>query len=1164
MADVLDRIAELVEQHRTTLVFVNTRRLAERLAHQLEERLGEDHVAAHHGSLSRERRYRVERRLRAGDLRALVATASLELGIDVGPVELVCQIGSPRSIATLLQRVGRSNHTRSGTPRGRLYPLTRDELVECTALLGAIRAGRLDTVTPPIAPLDILGQQLVAEVAAGGVDARRPVRPGRAGPIPTSTSTGRRSTRSSTWPPTASAPAGAPGPATCTSTGSTARSGPARGPGWRRSTSGGAIPELGDYRVVAEPEETFIGTVNEDWAVESMAGDIFLLGTTSWRIRKVEPGVVRVVDANGAAAVGPVLAGRGPGPHRRAVRGGQPGPGDGRPARRRGSARPGPRDGSWPPAGSTTPPRPTVVDYLAAGRAGLGVMPTTTDLVFERFFDESGGMQLVIHSPLGGRLNRALGLALRKKFCRSFNFELQAAASDDAVVLSLGPHHSFPLEDVPNFITTRHRRGHAAPGRARLAAVPVPLAVEPQPLPRGAALAGRSPQPAAHPAHGGRRHDGRRVPRGRRLPGEHHRRHRDPRPSDRAPDHARHPPRGARRRRPAHAARRHRGRPGPGPLPRHHRGVAARPRDPHRPALRLPRRRRGRRSSHQRRARCAGACPPRRCPPARSCPRPSPRCATRSRSSRPVPTSCATCSSPACWSPPTRPGRRCSTSWRRRGGRRPDRPSSATAGTPSSGLTRSRPSSPVTTSPAARESRPRPTRCGASSTTRGPITVAELARRARGGPDAGRGRPAGPRGRGQRPAGSVHRLTPTARHRRRAVVRPTPAGPHPRLQPHRRRREIEPVPVPLFMRFLLAWHGLTADRSPIRVRPGVVEVIEQLQGVEAAAGSWESDVLARRVRGYRPEWLDRLCHQGDVSWLRLRLPEAGRGANGGPSKATPMTLVFRGDLDWLLTAHRGEVVRRGPRRPGPPPRSSRRCDHGARFLNELTGRHRSAAGRDRGRPVGRRGPGAAHRRRVRRHPVVAPGPPPGRCAVRQSVSRLRRGAPPPVRAGGRWSLVGETAPPDDHDELVEAVADQLLARWGVVFRDLVAHERLAVPWRDLQWALRRFEDRGMVRGGRFVDGPTGEQFALPRRHRPAQAGPQGRRRRRSGRDRRPPTRSTSPVSSFLVPALLRCAPARSSTSTGSPNRRPWAASGSPVSADVGPAFTMSSEYRYSG
>ncbi len=166
MDEILDLIAGQVTGHRTTLVFVNTRRMAERVAHQLGERLGDGQVAAHHGSLSKDRRQRVEARLRGGELRALVATASLELGIDIGPVELVCQIGSPRSFATFLQRVGRSNHTRSGIPAGRLYPTTRDELVECAALLRGARSGRLDALQVPDCPLDILAQQVVAECAA--------------------------------------------------------------------------------------------------------------------------------------------------------------------------------------------------------------------------------------------------------------------------------------------------------------------------------------------------------------------------------------------------------------------------------------------------------------------------------------------------------------------------------------------------------------------------------------------------------------------------------------------------------------------------------------------------------------------------------------------------------------------------------------------------------------------------------------------------------------------------------------------------------------------------------------------------------------------------------------------------------------------------------------
>ena len=449
--EILDRIAAHVRAHRTTLIFVNTRRLAERIAHLLAERLGEGQVAAHHGSLSKDRRLRLETRLRAGDLAALVATASLELGIDIGPVELVCQIGSPRSIATLLQRVGRSGHARGAVAKGRVYPTTRDELVEVTALLRAVRAGQLDRVLPPEAPLDVLAQHVVA---ACGADAWPEgelfdlVR--RAAPYATlaradfdavvamlsdgiQTGRGRRAAylhRDRVH-------------------------GILRG---RRSarlaalTSGGAIPETADYRVVADPDDTTVGTVNEDWAIESMQGDVFLLGSTSWRIRRVEAGVVRVVNAEGAPPTVPFWLGEAPARTAEASAAVSA-------LRETLDERLATADiataaaGLAAETGVDTRVATEVVRYLAATRAALGVLPTQRRVVFERFFDEAGGMQLVVHAPYGGRVNRALGLALRKRFCRRFDFELQAAASDDAVVLSLGPGQSFPLEDVPQFLT---------------------------------------------------------------------------------------------------------------------------------------------------------------------------------------------------------------------------------------------------------------------------------------------------------------------------------------------------------------------------------------------------------------------------------------------------------------------------------------------------------------------------------------------------------------------------------------------------------------------------------------------------------------------------------------------------------------------------------------
>ena len=482
MGDVLDRIAELVGEHHTTLVFVNTRRLAERLAHQLGERLGDDVVSAHHGSLSKDRRYKVESRLRAGDLKALVATASLELGIDIGPVDLVCQVGSPRSIATFLQRVGRSGHSRRGTPKGRLFPLTRDELVECAALL---RATRPAPWTPSCRP-----RRRSTSWPSSWWPRSPPPPPRPDGPLPSRQPPGTADGSAGDCPPLPESmrvddlyamvrrayPYRDLPRETFDEVLAMASHGITTGRGRRAAylhldgvngevrarpsarlaalTSGGAIPEIGDFRVVLEPDDLFVGTVNEDWATESMAGDIFLLGTHAWQIRQVSAGVVRVADAEGKPPTIPFWTGEAPAR--------TPELSDEVSALRRAVdafLTAGDADGAraWLAEAARLDEASAIqiVDYMAAGKAVLGVVPTGTDLVFERFFDEADGMHLVVHSPLGGRINRALGLALRKRFCVSFDFELQAAANDDAVVLSLGPHHSFPLADVPRFLNSK-------------------------------------------------------------------------------------------------------------------------------------------------------------------------------------------------------------------------------------------------------------------------------------------------------------------------------------------------------------------------------------------------------------------------------------------------------------------------------------------------------------------------------------------------------------------------------------------------------------------------------------------------------------------------------------------------------------------------------------
>jgi len=460
-AEIYDRLATLIGGHTTTLVFVNTRRMAERVAHHLGERLGEDRVAAHHGSLAKERRLRIEQRLKAGEMRALVATASLELGIDVGSVDLVCQIGSPRAVTTFLQRIGRSGHSLGRTSRGRLFATSRDELVECAALVRAVGRGELDRTAPPQAPLDVLAQQVVAECSA-----REWTEDGLYDLVRTAAPFARLSRED--FESVVESVSEGPAPRLGRGGALLHRDRVNRVLRARRGarivalTNGGAIPDVADYRVVLDPDETLVGTVNEDWAIESMAGDVFVLGSHSWRIRRVESrsGVLRVEDAHGQPPSVPFWLGEAPsrswelsGAVSR-LRADVVAALDGTSPPERGRDSDDGTAAGWltRECGLPASAASQVVDYVRAQRDALGVVPTMDDVVFERFFDESGGMQLVVHAPFGGRVNRAFGLALRKRFCVSFDFELQAAATDDAIVLSLGTAHSFALTEAFHFV----------------------------------------------------------------------------------------------------------------------------------------------------------------------------------------------------------------------------------------------------------------------------------------------------------------------------------------------------------------------------------------------------------------------------------------------------------------------------------------------------------------------------------------------------------------------------------------------------------------------------------------------------------------------------------------------------------------------------------------
>ncbi len=443
--EIYDRLAELAREHRTTLVFVNTRKLSERVAHHIGERLGSNAVLPHHGSLSRRLRLEAEQKLKNGELRVVVATASLELGIDIGTVDLVCQIGSPRAIGVGLQRVGRAGHWVGALPKGRFFATTRVDLIECAALVRAIRGSELDRLRIPSAPLDILAQQMVAAVACEEF-----------------TEDDLFALMRRAWPYRDLCRHDFDAVLELLSEGigtSRGRSGAyihrdqvnhrvrgRRGARLAAITSGGAIPDTSQYQVIAEPEGKSIGSVDEDFAVESLVGDIFLLGTTSWRIRRVEAGRVRVEDARGAAPSIPFWRGEAPGRTRELslevsklrediVKDTDP-------------AAMLERDCNLDRRGAEQ-----AVAYVRAGRNALGAVPTQDTVVAERFFDEAGGMQLVLHAPFGSRINRAWGLALRKRFCRTFNFELQAAATDNGLVLSLTEQHSFPLELVFSFLS---------------------------------------------------------------------------------------------------------------------------------------------------------------------------------------------------------------------------------------------------------------------------------------------------------------------------------------------------------------------------------------------------------------------------------------------------------------------------------------------------------------------------------------------------------------------------------------------------------------------------------------------------------------------------------------------------------------------------------------
>ena len=1086
--EIYERLVRLISEHRTTLVFVNTRRLAERLALHLSERLGAEQVTSHHGSLSKEKRLDAETRLKEGKLKALVATASLELGIDIGAVDLVCQIGSTRSIATLLQRVGRSGHHLAAVPKGRVFPLSRDELIECAALLRAAHERELDRLVIPDHPLDILAQQVVATVACeewdegalyGLVRGAYPYRDLSRKDFDAvvqmladgfTTRRGRRG-------------------AYLHYDGVNRRLKARRGARLAALTSGGAIPDVGDYRVVLEPTETFVGTLNEDFAIESTPGDIFLLGNSSYLIQKVESGQVRVVDAHGQPPSIPFWLGEAPGrtPElsvqvsrlRQDI------------ADRLGNVK---EAIAW--LGAEVPGLPEaaarqIVEYLDASNQILGVIPTQQTLVLERFFDEAGGMQLVLHAPFGSRVNRAWGLALRKRFCRSFNFELQAAATEDAIVISLGPHHSFPLDDVFQYLKPAKAeqllvqamldapmfgtrwRWNATRALAVLRArggkkVPTPL----QRMEAEDLVAAVFPDQLACPEN---------------LVGDRE-----------IPDHplvqqtiqdclleAMDFP-GLKRVLEEMDAGRCRlvARDTTEPSPLSHEVINAKPYaflddaplEERRTQAVITRRGLDVKTAEELGRLDQAAIDRVRdeaWPDARSADElhdallvagalTSAECGTRNAESQAWFEELARAGrattlqrEPALWIATERvpfveavfPGVSCEPAVAV-----PERDRAKTW---------------------TREDALRELVRGRLEVV-GPTTAEGIAA-ALGVPPADVDFALG----ALEHEGFVLRgqFTPGVAQlewcERRLLARIH------RYTLDRLRQEIEPVSAADFMRFLLRWQRLTPS-TRAEGPDGLAAVLELLDGFELPAGAWETDVLPARVGEYDPLWLDGLCLSGEIAWGRLtqtRNAEGGtRNRKSGPIRTTPIALFRR---------ERGAVWRSVVAEPAgaelvlshPAEALLQALDQrGASFFGDLvnaTGLLRTEVEKGLGELVAWglvtadsfAGLRALLVPSDRRRPVAG-------------FRRRGKVAPFGVETAGRWSRVRSPAPLPA-EQVAEAVAWQLLRRYGVVFRRLATRETLLAPWRDILRAYRRLEARGEIRGGRFVGGFSGEQYALP-------------------------------------------------------------------------------------
>jgi ATP-dependent Lhr-like helicase len=1059
-SELYDRLGELIQAHRTTLIFVNNRRLAERATRHLAERVGGEHVATHHGSLSKEHRLKAETRLKEGSLKALIATSSLELGIDIGDIDLVCQMGSPRLISAFLQRVGRAGHAVGAIPKGRLFPLSLDDLVECTALLDSVRRGELDRIRVPDKPLDVLAQQVVAEVACREwtveelFDTFR-----RATPYVQltadefeqtlrmladgySTRRGRRS-------------------AYLHYDTVNRRLRARRGARLTAVTNGGVIPDQFDCDVILNPEGLRIGSIGEDFAFESIPGDIFQLGNASYRIQKVEVSKVFVEDARGAPPTIPFWFGEAPSRsdelsasvsrlREQAIAHLEGGPAACERWLREELALQESAAGQ-------------LAQYLAVGHAALGTLPTLDRVVFERFFDDVGDTHLVIHSTFGSRVNRAWGLALRKRFCRQFNFELQASALEDSIVLSLGPTHSFPLEDVKGFL-----KAETACDVLVQALLDAPMFGTRWRWNAAVALAVR------------------RVRNGKRLPPQFQRADSEDLLAVVFPDQLAcaenltglrivpdHPLVRQTVEDCLHETMDKDGflrllqriedgsvevvcRDLSAPSALAHAVIGAKPYaflDDGEAEERRTRAITTQRLFEPKDAADLGRLDPEAIARVRgeawpeignhdelhdalvvhgflTTPEVEPwkKLLERLREERRV------IYHDGLWVAVER-----STEFEK--GKEGDLESLAEVL-----LSRLELLGPVTAGSLA----------VSLDLAESQVCAGLLMLEAQG--SVMRGRFSGPA---------------EEWCERRLLIRIH------RYTRDRKRSEIQAVPQAQLMRFLFRWQRVAMeDRDDRREgEAGLLAVLQQLEGFAVPAGAWERDVLPLRIKQYLPHSLDKLCAAGRIAWFRqVEVTGSELAAASAPVRSTPITLVEREALaHWQKRGAEPDAVE------GLSARALKLLEvlrtSGASFFDDLvhdSGLLRSDVEQGLGELVSRGRVTSDSFAGVR-----------ALITSKRRREKLRQYRRPltDVDDAGRWSLPRRVSAPADAaalaDPAVEHIARALLRRYGIVFRKLLERESGLPAWRELFYVYRRLEARGEIRGGRFVSGFAGEQFALP-------------------------------------------------------------------------------------